>query len=196
MAARRSWIIEQLPALVHNPSIPKSDDWIQTVLEWLLVNGLFVVTKASQKSSYRPVCITSPDDEFKLVPLRLVLIASDPAYTSTTRRLTGALSQPLAHLPRRFDQSHDHQQSRQVLIAFSLTSHHHLLTSCSIDDNKTIKLSAAASDGEYWVSKVIDTIGRLEKDTKHVSLLHDADEVDISLRQHARETIISLREVR
>lgn len=55
LAARQRWIIDQLPALVRNTAIPRSDEWIKTVLDWLLVNGLFMVKKASPKSPFRAV---------------------------------------------------------------------------------------------------------------------------------------------
>lgn len=40
---RRAWIIDQLSALVRNGAVPKSDAWIQTILDWLAVHGLFVI---------------------------------------------------------------------------------------------------------------------------------------------------------
>ena len=48
---RRAWIVEQLSALVRNGAIPKSDAWIQTILDWLAVHGLFIVTKKADKSA-------------------------------------------------------------------------------------------------------------------------------------------------
>lgn len=53
--SRRSWIIDQLVALVRNGSILKDDLWLQTVLEWLIVNGLFVVRKPSKQKLHRGV---------------------------------------------------------------------------------------------------------------------------------------------
>ncbi|KZT74012.1 hypothetical protein DAEQUDRAFT_661194 [Daedalea quercina L-15889] len=48
--SRRTWIIDQLAALVRNGAIPKSDDWVQSILDWLAIHGLFTVTKKSEKS--------------------------------------------------------------------------------------------------------------------------------------------------
>jgi DNA polymerase phi len=53
--SRRMWIIEQLAALIRNSSIPKCDQWIQSILDWFVVNGLFVVKKKSDKSVFRGV---------------------------------------------------------------------------------------------------------------------------------------------
>ncbi|KAF6764792.1 DNA-directed DNA polymerase [Ephemerocybe angulata] len=49
--SRRTWIVDQLTALIRNGGIPKSDECIQSVMEWLTVYGLFVVKKKSSKSS-------------------------------------------------------------------------------------------------------------------------------------------------
>lgn len=53
--AKRVWIIDQLGALIRNSSIPKNDDWIQSILDWFIVNGLFVIKKKSERSPYRAV---------------------------------------------------------------------------------------------------------------------------------------------
>jgi DNA polymerase phi len=53
--ARRAWIIDQLGALIRNGTIPKSDQWIQAILDWLIVNGLFIIKRKSEKSPYRAV---------------------------------------------------------------------------------------------------------------------------------------------
>ena len=54
-------------------------------------------------------------------------------------------------------------------------------------------MTAVASDGDFWISKVLSTIEELEGDKKHVSLAVDIDEDDRALFTRARETIISLR---
>ncbi|KAK2460593.1 hypothetical protein APHAL10511_007063 [Amanita phalloides] len=51
LRSRRAWIVEQLAALIHNPSVPKSDEWIRSILDWLTVHALFVVKKKSSKST-------------------------------------------------------------------------------------------------------------------------------------------------
>lgn len=55
---RRLWIIDQLGALIRNSGIPKDDDWILSVLNWLVVQGLFIVNKKSSKSPFRAVCLS------------------------------------------------------------------------------------------------------------------------------------------
>lgn len=47
---KRQWAIEQLSALIRNGNIPKSDEWVQLVLDWLVVHGLFIVKKESRKN--------------------------------------------------------------------------------------------------------------------------------------------------
>jgi DNA polymerase phi len=52
-----------------------------------------------------------------------------------------------------------------------------------------------ASDGEFWVSRVFASIEQLEKDTKHVALLVDADFNDQSLHNRAKEVSVRLKKV-
>ncbi|KAG9226432.1 hypothetical protein CCMSSC00406_0003311 [Pleurotus cornucopiae] len=52
--ARRSWVIDQIAALVRNGSVPKNDKWVQDILDWLVVNGLFVYKKATDKTAILP----------------------------------------------------------------------------------------------------------------------------------------------
>lgn len=53
--ASRTWVFDQLLALIKNPSVPKEDSWIASVLEFLMVNGLFIVTDSNPKSSCQSV---------------------------------------------------------------------------------------------------------------------------------------------
>ncbi|KAJ3812332.1 DNA polymerase phi-domain-containing protein [Lentinula aff. lateritia] len=50
--ARRRWIIDQLSALIRNGSIAKTGEWVESVLDWFVVNGLNVVKKKSEKSRF------------------------------------------------------------------------------------------------------------------------------------------------
>lgn len=59
-----------------------------------------------------------------------------------------------------------------------------------------VKVSAAASDGQFWVSKVLNSIEQLGKDSKHVTLLIEADEGLEEIRQKARELTTRLGKVR
>ncbi|KAF9533445.1 DNA polymerase phi-domain-containing protein [Crepidotus variabilis] len=47
------------------------------------------------------------------------------------------------------------------------------------------KIPAVASDGEFWISKVLSVIQQLEADDKHVALLADAGEEEITRRKSA-----------
>ena len=48
---RRKWAIEQLCALVRNAKVPKADDWVSDVLDFLLLHGLFMIKQAEKGSS-------------------------------------------------------------------------------------------------------------------------------------------------
>ncbi|KAF9477373.1 hypothetical protein BDN70DRAFT_914180 [Pholiota conissans] len=63
------------------------------------------------------------------------------------------------------------------------------------NDDKLIKLAAVASNGEFWISKVLARIEQLENDTKHASLLTELDEEDQILHGKARDTISKLRKI-
>ena len=52
---RRAWVIDQLSALIRNGAIPKSDAWIQTILDWLAVYGLFIIARKSEKAAITAV---------------------------------------------------------------------------------------------------------------------------------------------
>lgn len=61
--------------------------------------------------------------------------------------------------------------------------------------DKSVKTHAVASDGEFWIAKVISTISQLEEDKKHVALLENAEEEEHALRVKAKETVESLRKI-
>lgn len=61
--------------------------------------------------------------------------------------------------------------------------------------DKLTKVAAVASDGEFWISKVLSTIEELENDKKHAAILTKVDEEDVTLHAHARDTILKLRKV-
>ncbi|KAH0584348.1 hypothetical protein H2248_009888 [Termitomyces sp. 'cryptogamus'] len=132
--SRRSWIIEQLGGLIRSGSIPKNDDWVQSILDWLVVHGLFTVKKKIEKSHF----------------LALHSIPN-PVF------------------------SDEHRQSCRTRL---LTCIGDLNTQTSVvkSGDKTSKMSAAASDGEFWVSKVLKTIQTLMADSKHVSLQNNLED--------------------
>ncbi|KAI5899852.1 uncharacterized protein SCHCODRAFT_02525003 [Schizophyllum commune H4-8] len=59
----RAWIIEQLASLIRNGAIPKDERWIQTILDWFTVHGLFTVKKKSEKSPFLALH-TAPNPPF------------------------------------------------------------------------------------------------------------------------------------
>ncbi|KAJ3538218.1 hypothetical protein NM688_g6552 [Phlebia brevispora] len=147
LSARRAWIIEQLAALIRNGAVPKDDKWIQTVLDWFVVHGLFTIRKKSEKSKFLALRdIPNP-------------ILSDELRKACRTRLLNCLA--------------------------DLTTQTTLAS----------KIAAVASDGEFWVSKVLTTVDELNQDTKHVKLLSEADEEDKALRQKARELAERLNKI-
>ena len=64
-------------------------------------------------------------------------------------------------------------------------------------EDKSTKVTGVASDGEFWIAKVLSAVETLEADKKHVKLLAEEDEDDetVQVRIKARETISKLRKV-
>ncbi|KXN82577.1 DNA polymerase V [Leucoagaricus sp. SymC.cos] len=151
---KRQWTIEQLFALVRNGSIPKSDEWVQSVLDWLIVHGLFLVKKKSSKT-----------------PITAARTVAHPPFSDDLRKCCRA---------------------RLLSCLSELNTY---TTPLRIGD-KTVKTSAVASDGEFWVSKVLKSITALEGDSKHVSLAVEVDEDDQELRQKAQELVKKLKTVK
>lgn len=52
---RRHWALDQLLALCRNGSVPKTDAWVSSVLDFLLVHGFFVIRKTDKKSNIAAV---------------------------------------------------------------------------------------------------------------------------------------------
>ncbi|KAJ8078693.1 DNA-directed DNA polymerase [Marasmius tenuissimus] len=50
--SRRQWIIDQVSALIRNGAVVKDDEWVIQILDWLAVNGLFIVKKKKEKSRF------------------------------------------------------------------------------------------------------------------------------------------------
>ncbi|KZV71817.1 hypothetical protein PENSPDRAFT_751491 [Peniophora sp. CONT] len=148
--SRRSWIIEQFTSLVKNGSIPKDDAWIQLVLDWLVVHGVFIVKKKSERGA---------------IPLQV----PSPAFADDLRK-----------------------QCRDRLLAClaDLTLHPTLVKSA---DGKTQKINGVASDGRYWVSRVVQSIGQLAQDTKHVKPVVEFDEDDVAALQKAEEVLVTVK---
>ncbi|GJE98126.1 DNA polymerase phi-domain-containing protein [Phanerochaete sordida] len=143
--ARRAWIVDQLAALIRNGAIPKDDQWVQTILDWFTVHGLFAIKKKSEKSKF--AALREPPSP----------VFSDSLRKACRERLLSSLA--------------------------DLTAHATVIKT----DDKTAKVAAAASDGQFWVSKVLSTIEQLEKDTKHATLLSEIDEDEQGIREKARE---------
>ncbi|KAJ8597910.1 hypothetical protein M405DRAFT_2131 [Rhizopogon salebrosus TDB-379] len=56
--AKRVWTADQFVALVRNGAIPKREDWIQLVLNWFTVQGLYAVKKKSDKGILAALRVT------------------------------------------------------------------------------------------------------------------------------------------
>ena len=57
------------------------------------------------------------------------------------------------------------------------------------------KITGVTSDGELWISRVLQTIWKLEQDSKHVALLTELDQEDREKLERARKVVAWLKEV-
>ncbi|KAF5386843.1 hypothetical protein D9615_001886 [Tricholomella constricta] len=150
---RRSWIIEQFGALIRSGAIPKSDEWVQSILDWLVVHGLFVVKKKSEKSPFL-VLHSIPNPVF-----------SDDLRQSCRSRLLSCIG----------------DLNTQATVIKS--------------GEKSLKVPAVASNGEFWIARVLQSLQNLELDSKHVSLQNPLEEHDSALCTKAHELATRLRTV-
>ena len=49
--SERKWAVEQFGALVRSSAVPKDQEWIQDVLEFLVVHGYFLVNRKIKSTS-------------------------------------------------------------------------------------------------------------------------------------------------
>ncbi|KAN0076879.1 DNA polymerase phi domain containing protein [Tylopilus felleus] len=97
--SRRTWIADQFAALIRNGSIPKNDEWIQIVLDFYVVNGLFVVRK-----------------NFENNPIHALRVFPSPPFTEAAQqhcreRLLGCLGVLNAHLVVVKQGEHTHKET-------------------------------------------------------------------------------------
>jgi DNA polymerase phi len=171
--ARRSWIIEQFAALIRKGTTPKSDEWVQMILDWFVVHGIFTIKKKSQKSSISTVC-TPP-----LFPIKVWL---------------SHLDTQIHYVPSPPYSDHLRRQCRERLLGCLAD-----LTQLSIvtkTAEKVQRFTGITSDGQLWLSRVVQIIWKLEQDTKHVALLSELDQDDRGKLEHARRTVAWLSKVR
>jgi DNA polymerase phi len=58
--AKKMWIADQFTALIRNGAIPKREDWIQVILNWFAVQGLYLVKRKSTKGLLAALHVTPP----------------------------------------------------------------------------------------------------------------------------------------
>jgi DNA polymerase phi len=61
---------------------------------------------------------------------------------------------------------------------------------------KVQRFTGITSDGQLWLSRVVQIIRKLEQDSKHVALLSELDQDDREILEHAHRAVAWLRKVR
>lgn len=143
------------------------------ILDWFIVHGLFTIKKKSQKSSIHAVCIP---------PLFLV----QGWLSHLCAQIHCVPSPPYSDQLRR--------QCRERLLGCLAD-----LTQSSIvtkTAEKVQRFTGITSDGQLWLSRVVQIIRKLEQDSKHVTLLSELDQDDRRKLEDAHRTVAWLRKVR
>lgn len=66
---------------------------------------------------------------------------------------------------------------------------------CTSEDDRTSKLQGCDSQGRLWLSRALETLQHLEKDSKHVSLAVGVDDEIVADRAKASKALKAVREV-
>ncbi|KAI9446728.1 DNA polymerase phi-domain-containing protein [Lactarius indigo] len=147
--AHRSWIVDQFAALIRNGAIPKDDGWVQQILDWLAVHGIFVI----KRSLNNPICT----------------VPSPPFTDDLRRQCRERLLSCLADLTR--------------------------LSNVTQTAVRAQRMMGVTSDGEPWISRVLQTIRRLEQAPKHVELLSGFDSEDRGILERACNLVTNLKKI-
>ncbi|QRW14703.1 DNA polymerase phi subunit [Ceratobasidium sp. AG-Ba] len=92
---KRRYVVEQLSALMRNGSIPKDDEWVNSILEFFTLHGMFSVTKKNKSSPLTAVhCVTKPplsDSLRNMCRVKLLTLLGD--LTGQTKTVKGESGQ-------------------------------------------------------------------------------------------------------
>ncbi|KIY51003.1 hypothetical protein FISHEDRAFT_38185 [Fistulina hepatica ATCC 64428] len=95
--SKRFWLIEQLSLSIRNRAIPKSDNWVKQILDWLVVHGIFSIRKKTDRSPVQALR-TIPSPPFsnslqKCCRQKLLACLADLAtYTTAATSSDGKIS--------------------------------------------------------------------------------------------------------
>ena len=146
---------------------------MQVILDWFIVHGIFTIKRKSQKSSISAVC-TPP-----LFSIKVWLFQLDTQIHSVP-------SPPYS----------DHLRSQcreRVLGCLADLTQLSIVTKTA---EKVQRFTGITSDGQLWLSKAVQTIRKLEQDSKHVALLSELNQDERGKLDHAHRTVAWLRNVR
>lgn len=146
---RRAWAMDQLLALCRNGAVPKTDAWVARVLDFLLVNGFFLIRKADKKNSINALqAIPKP-------PL------SDSNAATARTRFFSALVEITSATPAKGD---DRVQGADASGKLWLTRA--LETFATLEKNKNVELVTDADEEIKKIrSNALEVLAKVKKDT-------------------------------
>jgi DNA polymerase phi len=193
--SRRSWIISQLALLIRNPSIPKVDAWVFSILDWLTLNGLFVITRKNEKSDLIGVSSGTFLEWCRgsHCQLQLRRIPKPPFSEDLRKECRTKLLSSVAELTGQSSSIKSGEITQTI-------PPRELYFECFEGTNeKASRATGVSSNGEFWIFARPGDDQKLESMSKNVYIafpIDDEDETGNKLIDKAQETLTRLKTVR
>lgn len=149
--------------------MPKEDSWIASVLEFLLVNGLFIVTDSNSNSSCQSVSVAR---KFLRISGRILNILLAQLHVKPKPVFSDTMATEC--------------RNRFFAAVMELTVQTRVVK--GIED-KVQKLSGTDATGKLWLTRCLEWLDVVEKDKRHASAAVDVDKEIVKARKQARATL-------
>lgn len=152
----------------------KQDDWVWSILEFLLVHGLFVISKANKKSEVSTVSV----------------VCLKPSSSTSADRILSQIHKTVK--PPLSDSLVAACRSKFFSSVIEATVQTRVIKG---DDDRSRKLHGSDSAGTLWLERCLQTIDQLEADSKHVSPAIEVDDEIREARKMAKATLTLIKKV-
>jgi DNA polymerase phi len=162
--------------LIRNTKVPKDEEWISLVLEFLFVHAFFDVVKNGSKVSK---VNDMPNDETYMA--EDILTCRVKANTQPTPALSPATRTVC--------------RDRFFAILGELSTMPPVAKVAELGGSvlKTRKLNGTMNNGEFWADHAVQRYRALEKDTKHYKNVVEFDEESSQAKKDAFKTIEKIK---
>lgn len=156
-------------SLCRNSSVPKDDEWVTSVVDFLAVHGFYTIKKANKKSNISAVSqpylgVGFADDQVQSIPKPpmpepTAQICRDRFFSAIVELTTAALPRGTAETPSTRQQGCD-------------------------------------ASGKLWLLRAIEVFATLSGDGKHLQPAIEADEEILQARHQGLDTLEKLKGVK